>query len=121
MSGGITSKKYWERVEGFLSENDIDARWISKSVDPDDDRAYGSLRIVSLPDLKPGYLRAFYDVVISRRPKTDKELKETTELYMIDALDLDYYSIDEHVETKQIIHEDRKQELEKSFGVKIFG
>lgn len=119
--GGITSEKYWKRIEGFLSENDIDARWILKSKDPEDERAYGSLRIVSLPDLKPGYLRAFYDVVVSRRPKTDEELRETVEKYRIDVLDLDYYSIDEHVETRQIVHEDRKQELEKNFGVKVFG
>lgn len=117
---GLKDEKYWQRIHGYLSENDIDARWILKSRDLEDQKAYGSLRIVSHPDLKPGYLRAYSEFVVSRSPKTKQELEKTVKDYKIDVLDLDYYSIDENIKTTTITHEDRKQVLEEHFGVKVF-
>lgn len=110
---------FWERVFGYVTENRIDARWILRY--PNDTRAHGSLRIVSHPDLKPGYLRAYSSFVTSRRPKTKKEIEQTVKEYQMQETELEIYSIDEHIETFDRVIEDRYQELEKIFNVKIFG
>lgn len=111
-------KRNWEKVHGYVTENNIDVRWILK--EDGDDRAHGSLRIVSHPDLKPGYLRAFLSLVTSRKPKTPKEIAETMELYKMEEIELEVYSIDEKIETADREFEDRFQDLEKLFDVKIF-
>jgi hypothetical protein len=111
-------KRQWERVRGFTSENKIDARWILR--EPGDDRAHGSLRIVSHPDLKPGYLRAFCSFVTSRKPKTQKEIEESIEEYQMDETELEVYSVHEHIKTNKIEYEAPLRELEERFQVKVF-
>ncbi len=112
-------KRYWDRVRGFFTENRVDARWVLR--DPNDDKAHGSLRIVSHPDLKPGYLRAFCSFVVSRRPKTSEEIEQSIEDYQMDEIELEVYSVKEHTKTNKIEYEAPLQELEERFGVKIFG
>ena len=111
-------KRYWERVIGFISENEIDARWILR--EEGDHRAHGSLRIVSHPDLRPGYLRSFCYFVTSRRPKTKEEIEKSVEEYQMDLTELEVYSVNEFIETKKIEHEAPLRELEQRYGVKIF-
>jgi hypothetical protein len=111
-------KRYWERVRGFSSENKIDARWILR--EDDDDRAYGSLRIVSHPDLKPGYLRSFCSFVTSRKAKTPQEIAQSVVDYQMEEIELEIYSVDEKIKTQIIEYEAPFQELEEKFGVNIF-
>lgn len=115
---GSEIKRNWEKVHGYVTESEIDVRWILK--EENDDRAHGSLRIVSHPDLKPGYLRAFVSFVTGRRPKTKEEIQETIENYKMDELELEIYSINEHVETVEQEIEDRFQDLQSLFDVNIF-
>jgi hypothetical protein len=109
---------YWERIRGFISENDVDARWILRK--HDDNKAHGSLRIVSHPDLKYGYLRAFWTLVTKRRPKTEEEILKTVEELQMDIKELELYSVDEHIETTSRIIEEPLRKLEELFGVDIF-
>jgi hypothetical protein len=111
-------KRYWERIRGFTSENEIDARWILRQ--DGDHRAWGSLRIVSHPDLRPGYLRSFCSFVTSRRPKTEEEIEKSIDDYQMDENELEVYSVNEHVVTQDISHEAPLRELEERYGVKIF-
>lgn len=115
-------KRYWERKHGFLSEFDIDARWILREQDDNNDppKAWGSLRIVSHPDLKPGYLKAYVQFITSRRPRTEDEMKKAIEEYDMDIKELEVYSVDEHVTVDKIIHEAPKRQLEEIFDIKIF-
>jgi hypothetical protein len=114
--------RYWERKHGFISEHTIDARWVLREYDDPNDppKAWGSLRIVSHPDLPAGYLRAVAEFVTSRKPKTQLEIEQAKEDYQMDDLDLEVYSVDEHITTQSISTEDTKQNIEKQFGVKIF-
>jgi hypothetical protein len=113
-----TYSRYWERVRGYFTENRVDARWVLR--DPKDDLAYGSLRIVSHPDLKPGYLRSFCTFVTSRKPKTEQEINKAIEDYQMDINELEVYSVDDNIKTDTIEYEAPFQELQKKFGVKIF-
>lgn len=113
-----TIKRNWEKVLGYVTENEVDVRWILK--EEGDNRAHGSLRIVSHPDLKPGYLRAFISLVTKRRPKTPEEIAFALEEYKMEETELEIYSIDEHIETFEQEIEDRFQDLEKLLDVKIF-
>lgn len=115
---GTVIKRNWEKVHGYVTENEIDVRWILR--EDGDSRAHGSLRIVSHPDLKAGYLRAFVSFVTSRKPKTPEEIAITLDEYKIEDTELEIYSIDEHIETFDNEIEDRYQDLEKLFDVKIF-
>lgn len=108
----------WERIRGFLTENDIDARWILRK--EKDNRAFGSLRVVSHPDLKPGYLRAFWTIVTKRRPKTDEEILAALDEYQMEQIELELYSVNEHIETEIKIIEQPMREIEKLFNIKIF-
>lgn len=116
------TKRYWERRHGFTSEFQIDARWIlHEENDPHDPpKAWGSLRIVSFPNLRPGYLKAIATFVTARRPKTQKEIEQTIEDYQMEETELEVYSIDEHVTTQIMEHEAPKRDLEELFNVKIF-
>jgi len=114
----MEEKRYWERVKGYMSELRVDARWVLR--EEGDSRAHGSLRIVSHPDLKHGYLRAFVSFVTSRRPKTEEEILQTVEEYKMDIPELEIYSIDEHITTVDNTYEAPFQELNKLFGVNIF-
>jgi hypothetical protein len=111
-------KRYWDRIDGYVSEHKIDARWILRS--PDDDLAHGSLRIVNHPDLPAGHLRAMSSFVTSRRPKTQEEIEQSVEDYQMNPDELEIYSVNEHITTKDNIIEMRSFELEELFGVKIF-
>ena len=111
-------QRYWERVRGFSSENKIDARWILR--EDGDSRAFGSLRIVSHPDLKPGYLRSFCSFVTSRKPKTPEEIAQSVKDYQMEEIELEVYSVDEKIKTQIIEYEAPFQELEEKFGVNIF-
>lgn len=111
--------RYWERIYGFVSENDIDARWILRS--PEDNKAHGSLRIVSHPDLPPGHLRAFVSFVTSRKSKTKEEIQNAIEDYQMEQTELEIYSVNDHIETTDRELEAPKRDLEELFGVKVFG
>ena len=81
----------WVRKHGYVSECDIDARWILYY--PNDDRPHGSLRIVSHPDLPPGHLRSFVSIVTKRWPKSPEELGKTLEQYgLLDNNELSYFN-----------------------------
>ena len=71
----------WVRKLGYVTECDIDARWVLYN--PNDPKPQGSLRIVSHPDLPPGHLRSFVSIVTKRWPKTSAELAKTLENYGI--------------------------------------
>jgi len=63
---------YWDRIRGYVSELRVDARWILRQNETD--KPLGSLRIVSHPDLRPGYLRSIFTQVTSIKPKTKEEI-----------------------------------------------
>ena len=52
---------YWDRLVGYVTELRVDARWVLRGLT--DKKSYGSLRIVSHPDLPPGQLRAYFTYV----------------------------------------------------------
>jgi hypothetical protein len=78
---GTVLQGSWIRRHGYVTECDIDARWILYY--PNDHKPQGSLRIVSHPDLPPGHLRSFVSIVTKRWPKTSAELAKTLENYGI--------------------------------------
>lgn len=110
--------KFWEEITGYNSELKIDKRWILRA--EGDTRGHGSLRVVSHPDCKYGYLRAYMSVITKRRPKTAKEIEESVEEYQMDINELEVYSVTEHVETWDKEMEAPLKEIEEVFGVKIF-
>ena len=109
---------YWDRVRGFVTELRVDARWVLRN--EDDDKPYGSLRIVSHPDLQPGYLRAIFTYVTSIKEKTDEEKIQTIEDYQMEETELEVYSIEDDINTESKTYEAPFKELEELFGVKIF-
>lgn len=109
---------HWDRVKGYVTELRVDARWILRG--NDDDKSYGSLRIVSHPDIPPGYLRAIFTYVTTVRPKTREEKIQTIEDYQIEMTELEVYSIDDDIKTETQQYEAPFKELEGLFGVKIF-
>jgi hypothetical protein len=109
---------YWDRIKGFISELRIDARWVLRN--NDDNKSYGSLRIVSHPDLPPGYLRAFFTYVISIKKRSIEEKIQTIEDYQMELTELEVYSIDDNISTETQKYEAPYKELEKMFGIKIF-
>jgi len=109
---------HWVRLRGFVSELRIDSRWILRN--DDDDKPYGSLRIVSHPDLQPGYLRAFFNYVTSVSVKSNEEKIQTVEDYDVQLIELEIYSIDNTIKTENKTFEAPYKELEELFAVKIF-
>ncbi|MFW6242710.1 MAG: hypothetical protein ACOC2W_00970 [bacterium] len=109
---------YWDRIRGFLTEHRVDARWVLRL--NNDNKPYGSLRIVSHPDLKPGYLRAIFMYVTSINEKSIEEKMKTVEDYQMDIGELEVYSVDDDIKTEKKIYEAPFKELEEVFGVKIF-
>lgn len=109
---------YWDRLHGFVTELRVDARWILR--ENSTDKPLGSLRIVSHPDLPPGYLRAFFTYVISIRAKTKEEKIKTIEDYQMEAAELEVYSINDETKTESVTYEATIKELEEMFNVKIF-
>jgi hypothetical protein len=109
---------YWDRLKGYVTELRVDARWILRK--NDDNKPYGSLRIVSHPDLPPGQLRAVFTYVTKIRPKTKEEKMQSTEDYQMEITELEVYSISEKIKTEQKDYVAPFKELEEMFGVKIF-
>ncbi len=109
---------YWDRLRGYVTELRVDARWILRK--DEDDKPYGSLRIVSHPDLKPGYLRAIFTYVTTIRPKSREEKLQTIEDYQMEITELEVYSISEDIKTENKTYEAPYKELEELFGVKVF-
>jgi hypothetical protein len=117
------SDKHWERLHGFISEHPIDARYILR--DPDNDKAWGSLRVIgydpSMGILPPGYLKAYASFVTHRRPKSHEEIEQSLNDYQMESIELEVYSVDEHVTTEDMTHQAPKREIEEIYGIKIFG
>lgn len=110
---------YWDSLVGqYISELRVDARWILR--ENGTDKPYGSLRIVSHPDLPPGYLRSFFTYITKVKPKTQIEKVKTAYDYQINISELEVFSIDENVYTETKQYEAPYQELNEMFGVKIF-
>lgn len=109
---------YWDRVRGYVSEFRIDARWLLRQNKTE--KPLGSLRIVSHPDLQPGYLRAFFTYVTSIRKKTNDEKLQSIEDYQMEVTELEVYSVDDDLKTDQELYEAPFKVLEERYGVKIF-
>lgn len=109
---------YWDRVRGYVSELRVDARWILRKEGTE--KPYGSLRIVSHPDLPYGHLRAIFTYVTEIRPKNKIEKFQTVEDYQMEETELEVYSIDEKIDTDSKTYEAPFKELQEMFGVKIF-
>jgi hypothetical protein len=108
---------YWDKLKGYVTELRVDARWLLRQIDTD--KPLGSLRIVSHPDLSPGYLRAFFTYVISIRKKSKEEKLQTIEDYQMEVTELEVYSIGEDIKTESKTYEAPYKELEEMFGVEI--
>lgn len=109
---------FWDRLRGYVSEHRVDARWVLR--ENDTEKPLGSLRIVSHPDLPPGYLRSIFTYVTSIRPKTREEKIKTIEDYKMDITELEVYSIGEDIKTENETYEAPYKELEELFNVKVF-
>lgn len=109
---------YWDRLRGYITELRVDARWVLRGLT--DNKSYGSLRIVSHPDLPPGQLRAYFTYVKSMVPKTKEEKLKTIEDYQMDITELEVYSINDEVKTELITCVGPFKELEEKFDVKVF-
>ena len=109
---------YWDRLHGFATELRVDARWVLRG--NDDDKSYGSLRIVSHPDLKAGYLRAIFTYVTTIRKKSKEEKLKTVEDYLIEPTELEVYSVKDEIKTESQTYEAPFKELQEMFDVKVF-
>jgi hypothetical protein len=109
---------YWDRLYDYPSELNVDARWVLRKIS--NDRTYGSLRIVSHPDLPPAHLRAFFRYVLEIKDKTDIEYIKTLEAYQIKQEEMEIYSVDKDFKTDLLKYEAPFKELEEIFNIKIF-
>lgn len=109
---------YWDRLYDYPTELRIDARWVLRKYA--DDKTYGSLRIVSHPDLPPGYLRSFFRYVLDVKEKSDMEFIKTLEEYQMTPEETEVYSVDKDFKTESITYEAPFNELEGMFKIKIF-
>jgi hypothetical protein len=109
---------YWDRLVGYVTDLRVDARWVLRGLQ--DKKSYGSLRIVSHPDLPPGQLRAIFTYVLSIKPKTKAEKIKTIEDYQMEITELEVYSIGDDIKTESQTYEAPFKELQEMFGVKIF-
>ena len=109
---------YWDRLIGFVTELRVDTRWVLR--DEKTDKPYGSLRIVSHPDLPPGQLRAIFSYVTTIENKSDVQKMQATEDYQMELTELEVYSVDEKIETINETIEAPYKELEEIFSVKVF-
>ena len=109
---------YWDRLRGYVTELRVDARWVLRK--EESEKPYGSLRIVSHPDLPPGQLRAIFSYVITVEEKSKAEKMQATEDYQMELTELEVYSVDEEIVTKNEKIEAPYKELEEIFGVKVF-
>lgn len=109
---------YWDRLRGFVTELRVDARWVLR--DEETDKPYGSLRIVSHPDLPPGHLRALFTYVVDISEKNEAQKMQATEDYQMEMTELEVYSVNENIKTETEKVEAPYKELEQIFGVKVF-
>jgi hypothetical protein len=109
---------YWDRLTGYVTELRVDARWVLRGLT--DNKSYGSLRIVSHPDLPPGQLRAYFTYVTSMTPKTKEQKLKTIEDYQMEITELEVYSISDDIKSETKTYEAPFRELEEMFGVKVF-
>jgi hypothetical protein len=109
---------YWEKITGYPTELRVDKRWKLRM--EGSERTFGSLRIVSHPDLPPGQLRAFFTYVTDIKEKNDTEIMQTIEDYQMKKEELEVYSVDENIETEREVFVDYKNKLEELFKVVIF-
>ena len=111
---------YWERVRGYPTEHRVDSRWLLKKNDDPEDKTYGSLRVVSHPDLPPGQLRSIFMYITNLRNKSNVEILQTIEDYKVKLDELEIYSIDKALETDKIIYEGPFNDIEEMYNVNIF-
>lgn len=109
---------YWNRVRGFVSEHRVDARWVLR--ENETEKPLGSLRIVSHPDLDPGFLRAMFTYMTSIREKSQEEKLQTIEDYQMEIEELEVYSIHDDIKTETKKYEESYKGLEEMFNIKIF-
>ena len=109
---------YWDRLTGYVTELRVDARWVLRGLT--DKKSYGSLRIVSHPDLPPGQLRAYFTYMTSIKPKTKEQKLKTIEDYKMELIELEVYSINDDVKTETKKYEGPFKELQDMFDVEIF-
>ena len=109
---------YWDRLRGFVSEHRVDARWVLR--ENETENPLGSLRIVSHPDLAPGFLRAHFTFMTSIREKSKEEKLQTIEDYQMELEELEVYSIHDEIKTETQDYEQPYKELEELFDVKVF-
>jgi hypothetical protein len=112
------SDTYWDRLSGYATELRVDARWVLRKYD--DEKSYGSLRIASHPDLKPGYLRAIFTTLTNIEKKSKSAKLRALEDYQMDELDLEIYNVDNDITTNTEQYEAPHKELNEMFGVDIF-
>jgi len=112
------NETYWDRLRGFVSEHRVDARWVLR--ENETERPLGSLRIVSHPDLPPGFLRAHFTFMTSIREKTKEEKLQTIEDYQMELEELEVYSVHDDIQTETKKYEQPYKELEELFDVKVF-
>lgn len=108
----------WERVEGYFTDLRIDSRWTLKRSNTGE--PMGNLRIVSHPDLKPGYLRAVFTYVTSKKDKSKSEILLLLKDYNISKAESEVFSVDTKIQTETVKFEATLKELESMFNVKIF-
>lgn len=111
-----SNNMYWDRLKGYVTELRIDCRWILRG---ENNKPFGSLRIVSHPDLPPGYLRAIFTFVTKKTPKTIDDKIKTIEDYHIDIEELEVFSLDENINAETKTYEASLRELEELFDVEI--
>ena len=109
---------YWDRVRGFVTELKLDARWVLREIGSE--KPFGSLRIVSHPDLPPGNLRAVFNYVTNIKPKSNAAKMQATEDYQMEETELEVYSVDEEIKTENETVIAPYKELEEIFNVKVF-
>lgn len=112
-------QKKWIRKHGFVSEHQIDARWVL--YEDGNPKPQGSLRIVSHPDLPPGHVRAYCSIVTKRTPKSINEIQDTIVKHDLTQEELEVYSVDEHIELWTPDPDvGPLYRIEKTYGVKVF-
>jgi hypothetical protein len=109
---------YWDRLRGFVTELRVDARWVLR--DEQTDKPFGSLRIVSHPDLPAGHLRAVFTYVVDISEKNEGQKMQATEDYQMKLEELEVYSVDDDIKTETEKIEAPYKELEQIFDVKVF-
>jgi hypothetical protein len=109
---------YWDRLVGYVTDLRVDARWVLRGAK--DNKSYGSLRIVSHPDLPPGQLRAIFTYVMTIKPKTKEQKIKAIEDYQMEITELEVYSVGDDIKTETKTYEAQFKELEEMFGIKIF-